>query len=67
MSALDELRIKSILETIRNLVGKVPCELCGIKGGSNIELDGGCRHRPITDQEIVNRLTRLITKYRNII
>lgn len=48
-----------IYEQLRQLAGKIPCELCEIKGGSNIEADGGCRHRPIvTGAEVSARVAR---------
>ena len=50
----------SVIEKVRELVGQIPCELCAIKGGSNIMSDGGCRHRPITDTEILVRLERTL-------
>lgn len=50
---------------IRTLAGKIPCELCMIKGGEHIEEDGGCRHRPmvdsdLTDSEVLIRLERVV-------
>lgn len=50
---------------LRKLAGKIPCELCLLKGGDNIEADGGCRHRPaldhdLTDAEVVSRLHRAV-------
>ena len=53
---------------IRGLAGTIPCELCAIKGGDNIEEDGGCRHRPMidadwTDQEVFLRLQRVVKHF----
>ncbi len=44
------------LQELRNLAALIPCLMCRIKGGSNIDADGGCRHRsgmPIA--EVVER------------
>jgi hypothetical protein len=50
---------------IRTLAGKIPCELCYAKSGTNLEEDGGCRHRPLvdsdlTDAEVLARLQRAV-------
>lgn len=48
-----------IYEQLRQLAGKIPCELCEIKGGNHIEADGGCRHRPIVSgAEVSARVAR---------
>jgi hypothetical protein len=46
------------LKQLRELAGTIPCELCLIKGGDNIEKDGGCRHKPVVDSHL-NDLTVL--------
>lgn len=40
MTAEDEA-----LQELRNLAALIPCLMCRMKGGSNIDADGGCRHR----------------------
>jgi hypothetical protein len=55
---------------IRILAGRIPCQLCQIKGGHNIDQDGGCRHRPVIDSdenavEVLDRLTRAVKSYGN--
>lgn len=34
-----------VLRQLRHLANHLPCDLCELKGGTNIETDGGCRHR----------------------
>lgn len=51
--------MSDLYEQLRQLAGKIPCELCEIKGGHNIEADGGCRHRPIiSGAEVSARVAR---------
>jgi hypothetical protein len=40
-----------VLRQLRHLAGHLPCQLCELKGGSNIESDGGCRHRGSVDED----------------
>jgi hypothetical protein len=48
-----------VYDQLRQLAGRIPCELCEIKGGTNIEHDGGCRHRPIVSgAEVSARVAR---------
>ncbi len=47
------------------VAARIPCELCEIKGGSNILPDGGCRHRSskealMTALEAVLRISRAL-------
>lgn len=56
----EELRAQA-----RQLAEKIPCQLCQIKGGHNIESDGGCRHRGIlTGEEVSERISRLMAGVR---
>lgn len=41
-----------ILRQLRHLSWHIPCQLCEMKGGSNIESDGGCRHRGSIDTDM---------------
>jgi hypothetical protein len=51
--------MSEVYEQLRQLAGKIPCELCEIKGGHHIEADGGCRHRPIVSgAEVSARVAR---------
>lgn len=57
-----------ILRQLRHLAGHIPCELCELKGGTNIESDGGCRHRPLidtdaSDLEVIQRIERFFKKH----
>lgn len=59
---------ESILPELRRLAGTVPCTLCLYKGGSNIESDGGCRHRPnentnLYDLEVLSRIQRAVIAF----
>ncbi len=48
------------------IAARIPCELCNLKGGSNILPDGGCRHRSskeyalTTALEAVLRISRVL-------
>ena len=60
-------RIESLqfMTELNALVQTVPCELCEIKGGSNVDQDGGCRHRGrMTMPEILSRAAREIKRLR---
>lgn len=46
---------KDVLE----LACRIPCDLCTLKGGTNIEPDGGCRHRPNHERFRLEALSRL--------
>ncbi len=50
---------------VREFAGTIPCELCAFKGGANIDIDGGCRHRPSldgsNDVEVFSRLDRTVS------
>jgi len=44
-----------------NIASKLPCELCYLKGGTNIESDGSCRHKPVlSSDEVVSRIFKLL-------
>ena len=51
-------RQEFFLQECQTLANKIPCQLCRIKGGSNIETDGSCRHSPLhsPDFEMLDRL-----------
>jgi hypothetical protein len=62
------LRDYETLKQLRQLAGTIPCEMCLIKGGSNILEDGSCRHKPIldsnlTDREVLSRLKDVTSIY----
>lgn len=71
MSAILNRRLANaelILRQLRHLSGHIPCELCELKGGTNIEADGGCRHRPPVDTdacdlEVIQRIERFLKKH----
>lgn len=45
------------MQRLMAAANKIPCELCRIKGGSNIEENGSCRHSgTMPFGEAVNRL-----------
>jgi hypothetical protein len=57
-----------VLRQLRHLASHLPCQLCELKGGSNIEADGGCRHRgsidtDVFDIEVIQRVERFIRKH----
>lgn len=59
------------LKQLRQLAGTISCEMCVIKGGSNIHDDGSCRHKPIldshlTDREVLERLKSVVQLHTNI-
>jgi len=44
-----------------NIASKLPCELCYLKGVTNIESDGSCRHKPVlSSDEVVSRIFKLL-------
>jgi len=54
-----------VLRQLRHLAAHLPCELCEMKGGSNIEADGGCRHRgsievDTFDLHVVEKIERFL-------
>jgi len=47
-----------VFDACKKLAETIPCELCRLKGGANINDNGSCRHNPIYGYgEIINRLT----------
>jgi hypothetical protein len=68
--AKEVLRDFETLKTLRELSHQVPCELCAFKSGSNIEENGGCRHKPLVDarysysndHEVIRRFQSLVDK-----
>jgi hypothetical protein len=47
---------ESTLQKLWEIANLIPCEMCRVKGHSNILADGGCRHRPVLDGEMLVRL-----------
>ena len=41
-----------VLRQLRHLANHLPCELCALKGGANIQSEGGCRHRGDIDTDM---------------
>lgn len=65
--AKEILRDYETLKALRSLSHRIPCELCAFKSGSNINKDGGCRHKPVldsflTDGEVIRRFESLADK-----
>lgn len=64
--ALSIIRDFNTLKRLRELAGTIPCDLCAVKDKNNVEQDGDCRHRPLTDThindvEVIRRFTKAIT------
>ena len=61
----NSMTLNEVAVQLWAVAARIPCELCGIKGGSNILPDGGCRHRSskealMTALEAVLRISRAL-------
>lgn len=54
------------LDILSSLATLVACQICRVKGGNNLEVNGSCRHRQnISPMEVCDRLSYCVTQADN--
>lgn len=55
-----------IVKQIRELANSLPCGMCMLKGGEAIKSDGSCSHQPVTDPELIARITAVVSFFKTV-